>query len=587
VSDITLTLVPWAPGTSVGAYPRRSEQLRPDGPPTGITPTDTEVVADDASLSYNLADGEYWAAAPVNGSDHWQYVSFVAETPFDDEGHALAAAQSQNGHWHEVMVDDIGRLSTVDLGPSQPPHGPPPYATLGDLELSHEDIDARLDTVEGDVAEIQASRIRSITDDIGILTGADPTGVANAAAVIQAHLDTGDQVFMPEGTYKLGTTGLTLSHSNQTLFGANVLATVLVYDGTGAAIKNADPAVFLSYGALADFSIDSRAAGAGHCAIELESVFRMKLERLRLNGTGASGTGLRLKGSASTYCYLNEYESLFITAGLYCVDIGDNCNGNLFTGGILDGAGTAIRVLCPTVGSATNTWETVAIQTRHATMISLGAGASDNGIVQCRMEPVPAGNIAIAAGAYRNFITGNLSAVCTITDAAPTTNGTVLIVPSMQIFRIGSQDIANPKRTLDLLGLNAGITFGNDALCNWYRRAAGKLKSDASIESASTLQTYQGGATSVVINDSGVIQQGTGANGSLFLDSKGTGRVQLNVSGVSTGGTTIEAAAGKVGFFGAAAVPKRTLAAAATDPATTQALANSLRQALIDLGLGA
>jgi hypothetical protein len=168
MSDTTLTLVPWAPGTSVGAYPRRSEQLRPDGPPTGIPPVDTQIVTGDASLTYDLADGEYWAAAPLNGSDLWQYVAFVAELPFDEEGHALAASQSPNGNWHEVMVDDTGRLSTVDLGPSQPPHGPPPYATLGDLELSHEDIDARLDTVEDNVSVAPGWGVERLLNDRAI-----------------------------------------------------------------------------------------------------------------------------------------------------------------------------------------------------------------------------------------------------------------------------------------------------------------------------------------------------------------------------------------------------------------------------------
>jgi hypothetical protein len=86
------------------------------------------------------------------------------------------------------------------------------------------------------LAEIQASRIRSITDGIGILAGADPTGVVNAAAVIQAHLDTGDPVFIPDGSFLLGATALTLSHSNQVLFGVDMLASVLVYSGSGAAI---------------------------------------------------------------------------------------------------------------------------------------------------------------------------------------------------------------------------------------------------------------------------------------------------------------------------------------------------------------
>jgi hypothetical protein len=42
-----------------------------------------------------------------------------------------------------------------------------------------------------------------------------------------------------------------------------------------------------------------------------------------------------------------------------------------------------------------------------------------------------------------------------------------------------------------------------------------------------------------------------------------------------------------LGFFGQPAVVRQTLAAAATDATTTQALANSLRTALINLGLGA
>jgi hypothetical protein len=41
-----------------------------------------------------------------------------------------------------------------------------------------------------------------------------------------------------------------------------------------------------------------------------------------------------------------------------------------------------------------------------------------------------------------------------------------------------------------------------------------------------------------------------------------------------------------IGFLGAAAVVRQTLGAAATDAATTQTLANNIRTALINLGLG-
>lgn len=62
----------------------------------------------------------------------------------------------------------------------------------------------------------------------------------------------------------------------------------------------------------------------------------------------------------------------------------------------------------------------------------------------------------------------------------------------------------------------------------------------------------------------------------------------LNIALGSTTGTKFGTASSqKLGFYGATPVTQRTLVAAATDPATTQALANSLRTALIDLGLAA
>lgn len=229
MSDTTLTLVPWAPGTPVGAYPRRSEQLRPDGPPTGVPPADTQIVTDTASLTYDLADGEYWAAAPLNGSGTWQYVAFVAELPFDEEGHALAASQSPNGNWHEVMVDDIGRLSTVDLGPSQPPHGPPPYATLGDIETSHEDLDARLDAAENNVTAVSPKSF-----------GGDPTGVVAADAAIASALASGLPVDLggPENTWKLASAVIRTTDTVICGNGATIdMASIAVVDGRKSAFR--------------------------------------------------------------------------------------------------------------------------------------------------------------------------------------------------------------------------------------------------------------------------------------------------------------------------------------------------------------
>jgi hypothetical protein len=77
--DVTLTLVRWPIGTSVGAYPRLSEQQSDQMPPV-VPVSQVSTVENDNSLTYHaLADGEYWAAAPLG--DRWQYVAFNVQEP--------------------------------------------------------------------------------------------------------------------------------------------------------------------------------------------------------------------------------------------------------------------------------------------------------------------------------------------------------------------------------------------------------------------------------------------------------------------------------------------------------------------------
>jgi hypothetical protein len=83
-----------------------------------------------------------------------------------------------------------------------------------------------------------------------------------------------------------------------------------------------------------------------------------------------------------------------------------------------------------------------------------------------------------------------------------------------------------------------------------------------------------------------------GTTGSFEIKDTTNGRVQLQlIPGASVNGSAFIVSAatrfdGAVGFNGAAAAGKQTLGAAATDAATTQTLANNLRNALITLGLG-
>lgn len=66
---------------------------------------------------------------------------------------------------------------------------------------------------------------------------------------------------------------------------------------------------------------------------------------------------------------------------------------------------------------------------------------------------------------------------------------------------------------------------------------------------------------------------GTSASGAVVLRVNTTVRFKANDTGI--------------GFFNAAPVAQQSIVAAASDPATTQTLANSLRTAIINLGLGA
>jgi hypothetical protein len=155
--EIALTLVPWAPGTAVGAYPRRSEQMLPDQPPTGTVAQDTRVVAADASLTYpDLSFGDYWAAAPLG--DAWRYVAFAVE-PL-----------------------------------------PPVYVTEPDYEQGQAADDARLDAVETRVTALEARDIASYgaKGDLQRVTDAAiTTGTALLASAAFTAADASKDIVIP------------------------------------------------------------------------------------------------------------------------------------------------------------------------------------------------------------------------------------------------------------------------------------------------------------------------------------------------------------------------------------------------------
>jgi hypothetical protein len=73
---ITLKQVPWDIGRSVDAYPRVSDQVNDDLPPTGVGVVQAAPVNADQTLTYTLEPGFYWAVAPItSGGRDYRYVA--------------------------------------------------------------------------------------------------------------------------------------------------------------------------------------------------------------------------------------------------------------------------------------------------------------------------------------------------------------------------------------------------------------------------------------------------------------------------------------------------------------------------------
>jgi hypothetical protein len=79
---ITLRQVPWDIGRSVDAYPRVSDQVNDDLPPTGVSAVQAAPVNPDQTLTYTLEPGFYWAVAPITGGGRdYRYVAFEVQAP--------------------------------------------------------------------------------------------------------------------------------------------------------------------------------------------------------------------------------------------------------------------------------------------------------------------------------------------------------------------------------------------------------------------------------------------------------------------------------------------------------------------------
>lgn len=121
--------------------------------------------------------------------------------------------------------------------------------------------------------------------------GADPTGAQQSSAAIQAAIDAATGagcVWLPPGTYNLGTTGLTINGACP-MVGAGAGGTTLQYRGTGAAVHiNSGGGVVTERIKIGDFTIDCDHSGAVGVRLGQTSVSPLSanivLERIHARG---------------------------------------------------------------------------------------------------------------------------------------------------------------------------------------------------------------------------------------------------------------------------------------------------------------
>jgi len=377
------------------------------------------------------------------------------------------------------------------------------------------------------------------------VSGLDYTGATDNRALIQAVLDAvpaGSQVRIGRGTVSLGASaaGLVIKTNNTDIVGAGKGVTVLKYTGTGAAVSTnvAGGATVRTASGYRSLTVDITGAGAGARALDVDNTYRGIFRDLFLNANSNANAldVLNLIGSASKSTYFNLFDNLDITGGTggNCVKVGDNCNANVFRGGVWDGASAALN--CTPTTTTTDTCKVfgTSIQTTGG-LITLGgtANANDWSFIDLRCEP-SASNFTFTAGkTLRNLVLGGTYVNTTFVNTAADGNAVLRI--SSGLF--GVDGAFNVGSTLGVTGvitgggrvlLNTGYAAG-DTTANLVRIGMGNGATDVGALSlfkntvrewlvqikpgvgADDLQFMTGGAAQATLSNAGLLTLNGGA----------------------------------------------------------------------------
>ena len=568
-----------------------------------------------------------------NGTTPWNDLPYTAQDgaagpPGEqgEDGFVLSATPPPDTGvlWGDTTMEGSGNMPGPP-GPAGPPGAPgPPGAGIPSGGTAGQ---VPVNTGTGTTAW-QSKPMVDVRD-----YGATGNGTTNDTASVQAAIDAaaavGGEVFLPSGTFLVGNltmgTGARLAGASQggtklraapgttgnllqiasfcqvtdlTIDGAGLAVTGLrcwraarsmlsrLYitnvqhgivsegDATGTAshaIKYTDISIITCTGdgiKLGDFAYDSEllnvwigSANVGVRAIAgaqmitnlhvwgctsdgvvLESAVTSRLVNTYLESN--AGWGLRFTGASRGFTlsasriWNNGAGGVYLNGGDYCRIIGNSFEDNIGPGLLVENNISSVisgNSFFSYLGTAVQTYGIRSLGTSNRLTI-VGNDALD-------IEHVTAG---ISTVGIADVVLANKTS---------STDRTVVVVPSVAATD-SNMAIDGPA------GNNRSLLFRTGQSFRWIIRASAGAESGSN--AGSDLEI-------LARTDAG----GTGSTPLTIVRSTG----EVRIATLRHNGTTL-------GFYNTTPVTRRTLGAAATDATTTQALVNTLRQALIDLGLG-
>jgi hypothetical protein len=218
--------------------------------------------------------------------------------------------------------------------------------------------------------------------------GADPTGVADSSAAIQAALNARQQVYVPAGTYLINTA--LLPRTTQSIFGDGVNQTRLKAGTVGMTVLNY-PSGAYSNVLLRDFSVngDGKAAtGLNMIASGQGAISNCEFNNVQLD----SCTLYQMYLSQATYCVIDRCVFSGIGGGDYGLYLNSCYSSEVKNCIIHDGAEASLLVAtgAQITFSKNNLYNEAANPSPTLCIID---GGHAHSFVDCEFEPQGAGNV--------------------------------------------------------------------------------------------------------------------------------------------------------------------------------------------------